>query len=232
MKKVDKPQRKSYGVLKLNLSDLTELYSIVNDSKKLCIKTENYEFDTLQEFLDEYQNYSPKEIEIKSIDPYLRVTFNRFGVDLYVSDNDIHSMGIFLKIDKILEKCEKNPKFLYNFIWVNIIWLLLLFSEKIPQLKEFGNLIVSLQLIFLVWIIYVGYIHYKKFFEIIINVTKISFFKRNFDSLIIALTAAIIGAIIGVVSTKTFEHIWPNKTNITQSSQQKEKEIKNSITNQ
>ena len=226
MKKIDKPQKKSYGALKLNSSDLTELYSIVQNLKKICIKTEDYEFDTLQEFIDEYQNYNPKEVEIKSSDPYIRITFNRFRVELYISNNDTNSMGIFYKIDKILEKSERKPRVLYRLLWISIILWVLILADKIPQMKELRNFMIALQLLFFTWFIYVAYIHYKKFFEIEINVTKKSFIKRNFDSLIIALIAAVIGAVIGVVSTKTFEYIWQSEANVAQSSEQKEKEIK------
>lgn len=132
---------------------------------------------------------------------------------VYVSSSQLVASGLFLKIDSILSRCERKPRFLFSFWWAIIgVWASssLLYLEPF---KPYAYLQIWTQMLTLSWVILVIYIHICRFSSVYPKrkEDRPSFFKRNADSIVIAVVSALLGA----VGAKVLDRVWPNTPNTT-----------------
>jgi hypothetical protein len=83
-----------------------------------------------------------------------------------------------------------------------------------PPLNNYSNIINYLYIPFTIWFARVLYIRMRKHSAIypFSRSRRIGFFRKNKDSMIIALSGALVGAIAGVAATKFAETVWPSKS--------------------
>ncbi len=120
-----------------------------------------------------------------------------------------------LKINSILSRCERKPKFLFQYFWVNSsIWVLSI-SMWLPFLKPFSYLLVAVFCLILSWFIYVTYVHLWRFSIVqpIHREGRRSFISRNSDAIVIAVISALLGAVAGAAAIKVADRVWPNNPN-------------------
>lgn len=214
MEKLDKPLTKNYGPLVMWASDLAELLSELKDCNNIEFVADDVKFDTVDEFVRESRGHSPSEVKIGASNPYLSVTLDRITAKLYVSSSQLLASGLFLRIDSILSRCERKPKFIYGIWWVwfssSLVWIIFL-----PPLKPYSYLVVWFFGLYIPWLIYIAFLNIWRFSVIqpMHREERPSFIRRNLDGIVIAIISALLGAIGGVVATKMADRIWPNTLN-------------------
>ncbi len=117
---------KDYGAVKIWLEDLFEIESIL---RKLCrstnIQTKKYEFDSVQELLDQSHDKVIYEIEIEGNEPHITLDFRRQNISLYGSSDDHALLGAVHQIEEVLNRSSRKPALLYKFWMFPIAGLLL-----------------------------------------------------------------------------------------------------------
>lgn len=212
MEKLDKPQLKNYGPLKMWASDLEELFSELKDCTKIEFIADDVKFESVDEFVKVSKGRNPSIVKITARDPYLSVELYQRWARLYVSSSQLLASGLFQKIDLILCRCERKPKFFYRYAWVlgsswvlpNIFYL--------PPLKPYNYLYFWIIGLTFSWLLYVAFIHLWRFS--IIRPMRIeespSFFQRNIDAIVVAVISAMLGAVGGAAATKFTDKFWPS----------------------
>lgn len=195
-------------------SDLTELLSELKDCNDVGFVADDVKFDTIEEFIRESKGQKPSEVTISAHNPSLYITLHPSSARLYVSSSQLLASGLFHKIDSILSRCERKPKFFHRILWAwlcsNLVWFFYL-----PPLKPYFYLSYWISVLSFVWIIYVVFLNLRRFSLIqpMHREERPSFIRRNFDGIVIAIISALLGAIGGVAATKMSDRIWPNTPN-------------------
>ncbi len=206
MKRIDKSISKNYFPVRLQLDDLEELERTLLEkgSGKVALQVGDYSFDSVADLESNRTGEIFHDVEIKKTDPYFSIELKRLWARVYVGSSEPESAGIFYNLNQLLERRQRSLGFLYSyyFIWIlNAILLLsnLLTAKKlIPLAVANGLSVFGLTLV--IWILWVRLWHYS---TIVAKHKRdvTGFFARNRDSLIVAIVAAIIGALLGVVGT-------------------------------
>lgn len=215
MERLDKPQSKDYGPLVIWAADLTELFSELKNCSNVELIADNVKFDSVEEFIKESRGRNPTNVEITARDPYLTVELYQRWARLYVSSSELVPSGLFLKIDSILSRCERKPKFFYRYLWVLISTWVFPNIFYLPPLKPYGYLGYWVTALTFSWHIYVGFIHLWRFSTVrpMHREDRPSFFRRNMDAIVIAVISALLGAIGGAAATKFADKVWPSSPN-------------------
>ena len=125
--------------------------------------------------------------------------------------------GLFLKIDAILSRCERKPRFFFTWSCpVGSSWVIPNLFYLAP-LKPFAYLQVWAFALTFAWMFFVGYIHLWKFSTVhpARQEDRPSFIKRNTDGIVVAVISAILGGVGVAAVTKVADRMWPNSHNIT-----------------
>jgi hypothetical protein len=214
MKKLDKSQSKEYGPLEIWAGDLTELFSELENCKNIEFTADDVSYDSIAEFLQETNGRNSTIVKISAREPYLTIELHKMWARFYISSSQLLASGLFHKIDAILSRCERKPKFFYKAwcLWLSVMILPNIFF--IPILMPYYYLKIYVIAFVIIWIIYGAYIHFLHFSTIhsIRKEDSPSFFRRNIDGIIIAVISAVLGALVGVITPKLFDKIWPNNS--------------------
>ncbi len=216
MERLDTSRSKEYGPLVIWANDLFELFSELKDCKDLEFVVDDVRYDSIEEFIQESRGRKPAEVKIKVRDPYLTIDLYPRWAKLYVSSSQLVASGLFLKIDAILSRCERKPRFFFTWSWPVVSSWVIPNLFYLAPLKPFTYLQVWAFALTFAWMLFVGYIHLRKFSTVhpARQEDRPSFIKRNTDGIVIAVISAILGAVGGAVATKVADRMWPNSPNI------------------
>ena len=215
MKKLDKSRSKDYGPLVIWANDLIELFSELASHDGFSFVVDDVKFDSVEEFITESRGRRPSVVKIKVNDPYMTIDLDLFSARLYVSSSQLLASGLFLRIDSILSRCERKPRFFFSTWWpIASVWTLPNIFY-LPFLKSFEYLQILASVLTLAWLLVAGYINLRKHSSVIPahQEDMPSFFKRNSDGIVIAVISALLGAVGGAAATKVSDHIWPSSSN-------------------
>lgn len=215
MEKLDKPQSKDYGPLVMWAGDLVELFSELKDCTNIEFVADDVKFKSVEEFVKESRGRNPSEVKITACSPYLTVALYPRSARLYVSSSQLLPSGLFLKIDSILSRCERKPKFFYRYAWVIGSSWVLPNVFYLPPLKPYSYLSLWAIGLTFSWAIYVTFVHLWRFSTVqpIHREERPGFVRRNIDAIVIAVISALLGAVIGAAATKVADRVWPNSPN-------------------
>lgn len=216
MEKLDTSRSKDFGPLVIWANDLFDLFFELKDCKDFELIADDVKFDSIEEFIQESRGRKPSVVKIKVRDPYLTIELYPRWARLYVSSSQLLASGLFLRVDAVLSRCERKPRFFFSFAWpVGSAWIIPNLFYLLP-FKPYAYLQIWILVLTLIWMFFVGYIHIWKFSSI--HPARIEdrpgFIKRNTDGIVIAVIAAFLGAVGGVAATKVADRIWPNSPNI------------------
>lgn len=201
MEKLDRSRSKTYGPLVLWANDLAELLYELKDCKGLEFIADDIRFDSVDEFVEECGGRTPTKIRINASDPYLTIDLYPNWAQLYVSSSQLLASGLFLKVDSILTRCERKPRFLFSlFGTFSSVWIVLGVTN-LPTLKSSLYPIIVVYALVLTWMFFAGYINLRKFSTVhpVRRESRPPFIKRNADGIVIAILAALLGAGAGAV---------------------------------
>jgi hypothetical protein len=109
------------------------------------------------------------------------------------------SLQLYHELDEVMKRCQRKPAALYKY------WAVLLASQ-IPWATSFAwepkvagfPVLLGLQLVLLSWMLWVVFISLRRHAVVILRRRDEvpSFFRRNKDSLVIALISALMGGIV------------------------------------
>ncbi len=213
MEKLDKSQSKNYSPLVLWADDLEELLAVLKDcAGGIKFVADDVGFDSVDEFVMESKGRDPSVVRITSSDPYLTVELYPRWASLYLSSSKLLPSGVFLKIDSILSRCQRKPRFFYRLGWAAASCWLIPYVFWLPQLKAFRYLSLVVACLTVLWLTSVAIVQLWHFSVVrpIYRASSPGFIRRNRDSIAIA----IISALLGAAATKMADMAWPNHSNI------------------
>lgn len=212
MEKLDKPQTKDYGPLVMWASDLKDLFAELNNCTNIEFVADDVKFESVDEFVKVSKGRNPSTVKITARDPYLTIELYHRWARLYVSSSQLLASGLFLKIDSILSRCERKPKFFYRYAWaLGSTWVLPNIFY-LPPLNPYNYFFFWTFGLTFLWLTYVAFIHLWRFSMIhpMHREERPSFFRRNFDAIVIAVISALLGAVGGAAATKMTDRVWPS----------------------
>lgn len=216
MEKLDTSRSKEYGPLVIWANDLVELFSELKDCKYLKFVADDVKFDSIEEFILECSGRKPSEVKIEVREPYLTIDLYPRWARLYVSSRQLLASGLFLKVDSILSRCERKPRFFFSWAWlVGSAWVIPNLFYLTP-FKPFAQLQVWAVVLIFAWMLFVAYIHLWKHSTVhpVRREDRPGFIKRNRDGIVVAVISALLGAVMGAAATRLADRIWPNSPNI------------------
>ena len=216
MERLDSSRSKEYGPLVIWANDLVELFSELKDCKDLEFVADDVKFDSIEEFIQECRGRKLSEVKIKVREPYLTSDLYPSWAKLYVSSSQLLASGLFLKVDSILSRCERKPRFFFSWAWPACSAWVIPNLFYLTPLKPLAHLQVWAFVLTFAWMFFVGYIHLWKFSTVypVRQEDRPGFIKRNRDGIVIAVISALLGAVMGAAATKLADRIWPNSPNI------------------
>lgn len=205
MEKVTKGLRKQYPVLRLYKSDIENIFNLIKGhSGEVEIIAEGFKLDDFSE-LNKLNKKQIIDFEIRAHNPYFSVDFSKDAVIIYLSDeDDIGQRGLAEKVNEILSQRRSPLRFLASWwIYVPLVIIYLISINLIENrtthvIAFFG--FISLTILWGYW----GYsINEKKHSIIYLYDPSAApgFFKRNKDSILVAILGAIFGGIVTLIVT-------------------------------
>lgn len=216
MEKLDTSRSKNYGPLVIWANDLFDLLSELKDCKDFKLIADDVKFDSIEEFIQESRGRKPSVVKIEVREPYLTIELYPSWARLYVSSSQLLASGLFLKVDSILSRCERKPRFFFSYIWAVGSSLIIPRLFYLSPLKPFAHLQICVFVLSFTWMFYLLYIRLWKFSSVlpVRQEYRPSFIKRNKDGIVIAVISALLGAVGGAAATKVADRIWPNSPSI------------------
>lgn len=216
MKKIDKPQDKEYGPIRLWLDELAALLSELEPCKDVTLIADDVKYESLEEFIRETKGRRPSFVRITaSGDSYISIDLMPRWARLYVSSSSVHASGLLLKLDSILTRCEKRPRFLYRYSVIVGCAIVLPIVFWLPFLHEYDFLGRLVSAVTFAWLLFNAYLQLWRLSIVypMRREERPSFIKRNFDTIVVVVISALLGAILGVATTKLFDRILPSSPN-------------------
>jgi hypothetical protein len=210
VKKINKNLDRDYGPVKLNSADLTEIFDALNGCSDLKLTVDDFEYDSIAEWVENSEGRIPSKVLVECYKPTVTVRLNRLYTSLSILSHDLSAHGYFNKINQVLSRCERRPKFLYK----NLFWSLLMGSIWIilPQLFKRDVLTVcSILGAWLLLFLWTTYILFRRHSLVIPSAArKGTFWRRNSDDILKLAIGAIIGAVLSNASTILTERLRSN----------------------
>lgn len=205
MEKIKKSYSKEYPILRMFIDDLEQIVSIFKENyKDFEIKADVYKLEDISE-LSKINKQEIKNFSINTYTPYISLDISESSVSLYIEDKDnLKLRGIFSKIDAILNRRISFLRILTSY-WMQIpfhviIWLnLYLFPKEYYKTIRILLVILTLALL-IIWFLWRQSISLKKHSLIYLfnSQSKIGFFKRNKDKILLSIFSAVVGSILTV----------------------------------
>lgn len=211
MERIDKSISKEYLPLTIYRDDLEEIATALPADAEISISTGDYKFTSVAEFAEHTKADRIYDLEFKSREPYMIIEFRQVRARIYVGSSAPMSAGVFFAVDQILKRNRRFLAWCYSlyFVWIinGLLFLsTVLFIGKVPRraIPSFWYpAINSMFIAAALWIFYVCRFRYSVVIPRYRHTAR-GFFVRNRDNLIVAVIAAIIGAIAGVTLTLLF----------------------------
>ena len=204
---------KEYMPLVLWREDFDEIISILKRRAAVTqFETDDYSFETLDELETHFGSKDKTELKIASSDPYVSIELGNKAARLYVSGNNPNASGIFFELDKVLTARQRRFPALYTY-WVLLLINIFSIATTIfmfNNIKAYSYITSTWSAVSLVasaWGLWILYVRMRR--HSIIRMRRRaatdSFVRRNKDQLTVAIIAAIVGAILGIVGTKLID---------------------------
>jgi hypothetical protein len=210
VKKINKKLDRDYGPVKLNSADLTEIFDSLNGCSGLKLTVDDFEYDSVAEWVENSEGRIPSKVVVECDKPSTAVRLNRLYTSLTIWSDDLAAHGYFNKINQVLSRCERRPKFLYK----NLVWPLLMGSIWIilPQLFKHDVLtvcsILGAWLLPFLWTTYIGF---RRHSLVIPSAARQGTFgRRNFDDILKLAIGAILGSILTTASALLIDRLRSN----------------------
>jgi hypothetical protein len=228
VERITPPLVRDYPPLTLYLDNVEEIDEILKDAAgRLEFSSEvgkflygggpefsagEYKSAILSELTEKYKNQRLRSFRIYMPKPSVNIYLERAMTRLYCADSDTASSGIFHRVDNILNRAVRRPRFVYSYI---VITCVMIAGSVIPNIlitvtsyyyfAAFGILLDTSVLtsailaIILIWSFCVIYIRRRRNSLIIMSRQSQTrnFFGRNRDQF---LTGLVVGLIVAVVS--------------------------------
>ena len=234
MKEVEKPYIKRYQALRLYKNDLEEIVSIFErNSQENKIVVDKYELTSISD-IDKIKRKTVTKFSInhhhytqEKLYRSVSLDLDRDHAMLYVSnDADTNLLGIASQIDTFLLKKKNVAGFLTSpivavlgtaipailfFVFSSISWK---YSDHSLNSVLLMTLTFTWPIVAIVWTVWTAYVRSRKYTLIYLmdSTSKTSFFSRNKDQIILALTVGILTAVItGVLTTVIITHFFQAK---------------------
>lgn len=210
MKKLSKPLSKEYLPVVLHIEDLEALVDALdNCSNSVKIEADDCSFSSVAELGEHFGTRRPRNVSLKSSDPYATIDLNPMWAKVYVGSDSTKSAGVFFKLDQIMVGRLRRPAFAYSYYFV---WILngAFFLSSTNLVKSYlGAYSICVPLIFFSWFTWISIVRFRWHSTVYTYRRSSSqpFWIRNRDQLAIALIAAIFGAILGAIATKYIDSL-------------------------
>ncbi|GAG74915.1 unnamed protein product [marine sediment metagenome] len=209
MKKIKKSKSKDYPVLRLYKDDLEKIETIFKENyEDYEIIIDEYRLENISD-ISKIKKRETTNFSIKAHFPYIHLDISKDSASLHISDeDDLKLLGMFSKIDEILSK-RISLLSVFTIPWIYfsvqlILWIIFwgfpIERFNIPKLLFMGSFLILI----VIWVLGSFWLKFKKHSLIYLSEdshSKLNFFQRNKDKIIISIISAIIGAIIGIGGT-------------------------------
>jgi len=213
--RVQKQLTKHYFALKLFLDDLTAIEEVLTKSgNDFSIEVGDYKYPSVNEVNNELAGQTCTNVTISSKVGYWRLMLylTKSWAMLTSQTDDIHSTGVYHKLDTILSSRKRSPAIMYSPIvflgaialpWIALIVVLLKPDTEFP----YGLQITSIVLygVFMAWLVWLAFVRLRRN-SIVVMEPRHSphFLKRNKDQLIVAALIALISILGTAVLTANY----------------------------
>ena len=201
MEKLKKSIYKRLPITEIYLDDVDDIFEVIqrHTEREVLIETEDYKLKTTEE-LRHLGVEKLNNLEIKSIDPYIRVKLEPASAYIYSGRDDTLSRGILDELGLILSRGAKNLQtILVQPYILALYWLIALLCGWWLGSKSSTARIFGFAGVFLLGVLYAIWGSRREQAHSVVILKKrqesSGFLKRNKDQLLIALFGAIIGGI-------------------------------------
>jgi len=201
--------------VKLYLDDLEQIVSILKvESNEVKIETDEYKYESLEELVGNRKEtiYELKLGSGRSVWSPVKLSLDKYFVELFISEDEPRLRGLFEKIKEILVKRERVYRRLVSPIFSLIFSV---FSLTIIIVNKFLYPLPLIILPFLYFIIIPSATTISLIIVVWLNMEKgkysiivlkhrsdqVSFWKRNKDQVLLLIIGTVIGAVITVLGT-------------------------------
>lgn len=196
MKKLDTSHTKNYGPLRLFEADLEDIFTELNACKESELVADDTQYDSVKEFFSINQIKIPRFVRVSGKEPYVTIELSPSVARLYVGSSDVTAMGVFARLDKLLTRYERKPRFIYKTHWMLASMLSVFIINKSSISNSFIYLVPLHIAINTAWVIWAEYIKITSYSKVIPNKNSENFWQRNRDGLFIAAISALFSSII------------------------------------
>lgn len=221
MKKIRTHISENLKPVTLYLDDMIKLVEIFQEvSDAIYIEFDNYEIDNINEIVN-LNLESTNLLKIRSQNPYISIDFSKNSIYLYAQDDTVIQRGCFEKIKGFLSTKIRKSTYIYHspilsgsFIGFSLVLLIINIKSEIYNHIALYSIILVMGVL---WSFF-GVKDKLNNYSIIYTKTRISspnFFKRNQDSIIVAIIGALVGALIGIGGTLAINK-FDSRTNVSQ----------------
>jgi len=211
------PQCKKYGPAVLWADDLRDMIDALKGCENILFVADEVQYDSVDEFVSESRGRTARNVSISTEKPNINLDLDGMRTSLSVlsvsiSKDELVSLGLFKKLDDLLSRCERRPRWLYKFYTGPLIVFGGIGASRIPGIPEWLSLTIYFATLpVVVWVVFVTEIALRRhsFVRPFFRGDAPGFFRRNKDSIIVAVISALIGSIFGAVATKAVDKVWP-----------------------
>lgn len=212
------PPSKEYGPVVLWADDLDELIATLKVCESTLFVADDIQYDSVEEFVRERNGRTPRKVRVSGERPYI-------GIELYplwakldvsalsVSKDELLSLGLFKKLDTILSRCERRPRWVYKQSVLLGLAILTMAASWLPLPNVLSYANAAATILILGWMMsFASHVHLRKYSVVRPHFIGDApgFFQRNKDSIVVAVVSALIGSLFGAVATKAVDKVWPS----------------------
>jgi len=189
----------------LYLDDLQTIYNILHEvSPNIIVSSKEYEFENIDD-ISKLENKTIHYLIMQINEPHIKLEFANSSISFYASKDDFYTRGIASKIKEVFAKRERplmwlfNPKVTGGIIGTSIALYFL--KKEILPLRYIPLIELVSYLLFVFGLLFGWYsmkIDFNRYATIHLEnfKSKISFWQKNKDAILLAILSAIFGAIL------------------------------------
>lgn len=181
--------------------------TLTQNDGKLFLKTEKYEYDSLDELLSNQEDTLFK-LSLRRDQPHISVDFDgSIGVWIYASNDDLFSKAIFFELKSLLESKRRGSHFVVAKITKVMGWLGALGGGAFAVAGDWTSaallwMLIPLDIIF-------SFAKHRSGISTELMAQRKTFWQRNSDHIVVALIGAIAGAVITFIITALLPNAKP-----------------------
>lgn len=207
MEKLDSSLSKNYGPLVIWADDLADVFAELQQHGQRCeFVADNVRYDSVEEFIQECRGRKSSEVSLSCREPYVSIDLASWRASISTRSRKLLAAGLYHRIDAILSRCERKPRFLFRVREAFVGLLAFLVFDKITGhsitwLDFLGAVVWLWNLIAMFYVFFRSaciYPVYKR--------DRPNFIKRTAEPILVAVLAAVASA----VATQAVNRFWPN----------------------